>query len=88
MGFLSFVNICKHGHPQEFFKGGNILGFSIRGGGGRQRGPKNPTKPTIKMPLEERYNFSHCKIEIDLSCSDSYTLELSLLALKAANSCL
>ena len=62
------------------------MGFSIRGGGGRQRGPKNPTKPTIKMPLEERYNFSHCKIEIDLSCSDSYTLEPSLLALKAANS--
>ena len=39
-------------------------------------------------PLDKHCNFSHCKIEIAvvLSCSDSYTLELSLLALKAANS--
>ena len=27
--------------------------------------------------------FSQCKIEMGISCSDSYTLELSLLAVKA-----
>ena len=31
------------------------------------------------------FKFSHCKIEIVLPCSDSYTLELSLLALKAVS---
>ena len=38
----------------------------------------------LKTPLDQRCNFSHCKIEIVPSSSDSYTLELSLIALKAA----
>ena len=42
-------------------------------------------KTTVQdPPLDKRCNFFHCKIEIALSCSDSYTLEVSLLALKAA----
>ena len=38
----------------------------------------------LKTPLNESYNFSRFRIEIVVSCSGSYTLELSLLALKAA----
>ena len=38
----------------------------------------------IKTTLDKRCNFSHCKIEIVIFCSESYSLELSLLALKAA----
>ena len=37
----------------------------------------------FKTPLDKHCNVSHCKIEIVLSYSDSYTLELSLLVLKA-----
>ena len=40
--------------------------------------------PNIKASLDMHCNFSHYKIEIVLSCSDSYTLELSLHALKTA----
>ena len=38
----------------------------------------------VRTALDKCCNFSHCKIDIFLSCSDSYTLELSLFALKAA----
>ena len=38
----------------------------------------------VKTPFDKHCNFSHSKIELLLSCSDCYTLELSLLALKAA----
>ena len=30
----------------------------------------------VKAPLNEHRNFTHCKIEIGLSCRDSYTVEL------------
>ena len=45
----------------------------------------------VKGHSDQHCNLSHCKIEQVLSCSDSYTLELSLLALKAtisSDSCL
>ena len=48
-------------------------------------GAQNSTL-TFKEHLDKPCNFSHCKIEQVLSCCDSYTLELSLLALKAATS--
>ena len=39
---------------------------------------------SILMLSDKRFNFSNFKIELVLSCSDSYNLEQSLLALKAA----
>ena len=42
------------------------------------------TQPFLKRHLDNHGNFSHCKIEQVISCSDSYTLELSLPALNAA----
>ena len=41
-------------------------------------------KSNANTPLDKRCNFFHCEIEIDLSCIESYILELSLLAMKAA----
>ena len=37
----------------------------------------------LKVHLDKHCNFYPCKVEQVLSCSDSYTLELSLLPLKA-----
>ena len=39
----------------------------------------------LKTPLDKPCNFSHCKIDKVLSCSDSYMLERSPLAVTAAS---
>ena len=41
----------------------------------------------VKGHLDKLCNLSHCKIEQVLSCSDSYTLERSLLAVDCTMKC-
>ena len=80
-----------NGYPtlQLVLNPGGCADFLFPVSGGQQSffltpGRKDGDVRALKTPLDKRCKYSHRKIEIVLACFDSYNLELSLLALKAA----